>query len=144
MSSKTRRHFLTFFGVMALAGTATVGTQYVLKGVTPIEEIVRKRLGYLTFADGAVEQFAEAMRAAAPERSSLMSRAIADPQKALRALLRRGGAPAAGRVEEQIATEFLLSSDFFQNGADTSKAVSFIAYADPYTSSCSNPLVTLG
>jgi hypothetical protein len=143
MSAETRRQFLMFFGVMTLAATATVGVEILLKGVRPIESIVRTRLSYLTFAEGAVERFAEAVRAVAPKRSSLISRAINDPQKVISALAGRGRALMFDRVDEQRASEFLLSSDFFQNGADTSKVVTFVAYADPYNSSCSNPLVTL-
>jgi hypothetical protein len=40
----------------------------------------------------------------------------------------------------QIYTRFLLSSDFFQNGASEQRTVKYVAFYDPYRSVCSNPL----
>ena len=36
-------------------------------------------------------------------------------------------------------TRFLASTDFFQNGADESRTLHYVAYYDPYVSSCYNP-----
>lgn len=41
----------------------------------------------------------------------------------------------------KLALQFVLSTDFFENGADESKPVSFVAYYDPYMMPCWNPLV---
>ena len=38
-------------------------------------------------------------------------------------------------------TRFLMSTDFFQNGADESRPLRYVAYYDPYVSPCYNPLV---
>lgn len=35
---------------------------------------------------------------------------------------------------------FLLSTDFFQNGADASRPLRYVRYYDPYVSPCYNPL----
>jgi hypothetical protein len=40
----------------------------------------------------------------------------------------------------EIHTRFLLSSDFFRHGADESRRIGYVAFADPYVSICANPL----
>ena len=41
--------------------------------------------------------------------------------------------------EEQIVTKFLLSTNFFHEGADESKPVTYLSYYDPYKMPCQNP-----
>ncbi|MDP6977789.1 MAG: hypothetical protein QF570_04190 [Myxococcota bacterium] len=36
-------------------------------------------------------------------------------------------------------SRFLASTDFFQNGADESRALTYVSYYDPYVSPCYNP-----
>ncbi len=36
-------------------------------------------------------------------------------------------------------SRFLASTDFFQNGADESRALGYVSYYDPYVSPCYNP-----
>jgi hypothetical protein len=47
---------------------------------------------------------------------------------------------ARGEAIEPIASRFLLSTDFFQNGADESRPLRYVTYYDPYRSPCYNPL----
>ena len=54
----------------------------------------------------------------------------------LRALDARGGQPSEGRVREL----FLLSTDFFAQGADERKQLSFVALYDPFLNPCYNPM----
>ncbi|MDM8568602.1 hypothetical protein QUF50_03630 [Thiotrichales bacterium HSG1] len=42
--------------------------------------------------------------------------------------------------EEKIITDFLLSSNFFREGADETKPVKYLFYYDPYQAPCQNPL----
>jgi len=44
--------------------------------------------------------------------------------------------------EERVTTLYLLSSDFFRNGADVSKVVNYVRYYDP-TFACGNPFARL-
>jgi hypothetical protein len=44
--------------------------------------------------------------------------------------------------EERVTTLFLLSSDFFVNGADISRPVSYVGYYDP-ARACGNPFARL-
>ena len=41
--------------------------------------------------------------------------------------------------EERIATKFLMSSNFFREGADDTKPVKYLSYYDPYKMPCQNP-----
>jgi hypothetical protein len=42
-------------------------------------------------------------------------------------------------LEEFTVTLFLLSSDFFENGADLNKPVKYVGLYDPYETGCDNP-----
>lgn len=42
---------------------------------------------------------------------------------------------------EWVFEQYLMSTDFFQNGADESRTVRFVAFYDPYLSPCWNPCV---
>lgn len=44
------------------------------------------------------------------------------------------------RLPEDFYTLYLLSTDFFRLGADESRQVRYVAFADPYVSPCRNPL----
>jgi len=41
--------------------------------------------------------------------------------------------------EERIITKFLLSTNFFREGADETKPVTYLSYYDPYKMPCQNP-----
>lgn len=43
------------------------------------------------------------------------------------------------RLEDNIVSQYLLSTDFFQNGADENRAVKYILFYDPYVTVCRNP-----
>lgn len=47
---------------------------------------------------------------------------------------------ARHRVRHGIVQEFLLSTDFFQNGADAKNKVRYVKLYDPYHNPCYNPL----
>jgi hypothetical protein len=40
-----------------------------------------------------------------------------------------------------IHTQFLLSTDFFQHGADEQRTIHYVGYYDPASTPCHNPLV---
>jgi len=42
-------------------------------------------------------------------------------------------------LRENLASQFLLSTDFFQNGMDESRTVKYGLYYDPYINLCYNP-----
>lgn len=45
------------------------------------------------------------------------------------------------RLEEDLAAQYLLSSDFFEHDADESRTIRYLGYFDPYTRPCINPFV---
>ena len=45
----------------------------------------------------------------------------------------------ASGARDRLVERFLLSTDFFQHGADESRPVRYVTYADPYISPCYNP-----
>ncbi len=45
--------------------------------------------------------------------------------------------------EERVVSSYLLSSDFFVNGADTTRTVRYIGFYDPFHA-CGNPFARLG
>jgi len=46
-------------------------------------------------------------------------------------------------ADTDLYTRFLLSNDFFQNGADESRAMHYVAFYDPYVTACRNPFARL-
>jgi hypothetical protein len=47
-------------------------------------------------------------------------------------------------LSADVYTGFLLSSDFFQGGADESRRVRYVGFYDPSLTPCINPLATFG
>ncbi len=53
--------------------------------------------------------------------------------------LTRHQGPWHPRTSPPPFTRFLASTDFFQNGADETRALTYVRYYDPYASPCYNP-----
>ena len=47
------------------------------------------------------------------------------------------------RFEDRAVSKFLLSTDFFRNGADETRPVKYVAYYNPYKFACGNPFAIL-
>lgn len=110
-----------------------------------IISIIRKKLGYLKIGNSELRKFA------------------ADYQNTFSAR-RKWGSSWAGILspiysvmdiykitpysddfkgfEELTVTTFLLSSDFFRNGADLNREVKYIGLYDPYEQGCENPFAS--
>lgn len=63
-------------------------------------------------------------------------------QRFCRDYLRHVGPPALGGRD--LYSRFLLSSDFFRNGAHEERLVRYVTFYDPYVSACPNPLARFG
>jgi hypothetical protein len=61
-------------------------------------------------------------------------------QRALWHRVRGWGEGSYTRQMDQLATTFLLSTDFFLNDADESQPVHYVMFYHPYVSPCWNPL----
>ena len=46
-------------------------------------------------------------------------------------------------LEEKIARDFLLSTDFFQNGSDVSKPLKYLGLYEPRLRPCTNPFLVV-
>lgn len=89
---------------------------------------LRKEFSYLKLEDDAPERFA---------------RVFVQHDRIGRGLLTRlrGGDMTWQQAElTSMGHRFLLSTDFFLNGADENRPVRFVAYYDPYITPCWNPV----
>ena len=102
--------------------------------------VLQKRLDYLRLDPQGARAFAAdlvARRLLSPMRLKLMG--------AVAPLYMRAGLNGHDRLqetirhgEERVVSSFLMSSDFFVNGADTARIVRYLGLYDPLKA-CSNP-----
>jgi hypothetical protein len=135
-----RRHFI--WGLVAGGSVAALlGLRIGLSSrEAGVIAILRKRLPYLKLDENDLHQFAREFLTKA-EMSPAKLRLIAafaplygrlstSPEHLVARTLRFG--------EERIAARFLLSSDFFTNGADETRVVRYVGFYDPLRA-CGNP-----
>jgi hypothetical protein len=89
--------------------------------LSPAERILG-RFDYMQFEPGAVEAFVRDY-----ERHRGPLRRFVPPRNA----------------QEEVFDRFLLSTDFFLNGADESRRVRYVRFYDPYVNPCWNPCLPL-
>jgi hypothetical protein len=102
--------------------------------------VLRKRLDYLQIDPQGARAFAAdlvSQRLLSPVRLKLIGafaplymRFGLNGHDAVQEIIRHG--------EERVVSNFLLSSDFFVNGADTTRVVRYLGFYDPLKA-CSNP-----
>ena len=133
-----RRTFLVS-GLIAVAGVAG------WRALDSSEEdaiclVIRKRLDYLNLDDTGLKAFSRDLVA-----KNMISGARLRAVSALGVLYT--AVPFTGKNafersvrhgEERIASSYLLSSDFFVNGADSSRIVRYLGFYDPLHA-CGNP-----
>jgi hypothetical protein len=108
--------------------------------------MLRKRLDYLKLDEDGLKAFArDAVKhdIVTPSKRHLL--AVSGP------LYLQFAAPGDGYVgravrhgEERIISAYLLSTDFFTGGADTSRVVRYLGYYDPLNHPCGNPFARIG
>lgn len=137
----TRRAFLATSlgtGVLALAGAYRWRRR---AAPDLIIAILEHRVGYLQIDPRTFAPFAQAYVA----RRERYRRQFADLSVVSGPLqywspyawLARGH--ALRRLEDSVVSHFLLSTDFFQHGADERRAVNYVAFYDPGSTVCRNP-----
>ena len=47
------------------------------------------------------------------------------------------------RLEDNVVTKYLLSTDFFMHGGDESRRVEYLSFYEPRTAPCRNPLANM-
>jgi hypothetical protein len=125
----TRRRFL-LGAVGAFAGGLIGWVSFDDETEDQVVSVLRRDLYYLEIEAGAVEAFAADFRAV---------NGIA-PNGGRQDLLEALG---QNEIDEAIVIMFLLSSDFFRNGAGETRTVRYLAYYDPHKSACGNPFAEL-
>lgn len=139
-----RRQFLTL-GIAGVAGLTGIAAWRFAHGDQEniIVEVVRKRLDYLTLDDQGLRDFARDLvsREILSSTKLRFLDAIGPVYTRLPNLSDFGPLDTLYHGEERIVSFYLLSSDFFQNGADVNKVVRYREYYDPMENPvpCSNP-----
>jgi hypothetical protein len=138
-----RRSLLIGLGIVAAAGVGVVG----IGGVVTEAEIasaVRRRLGVLKIDEAGLHAFAKdqigTLLAKRPTWNRLKTHMRSALTKApvIHYGISTDKRTRRQRLEDNLATVFLLSSDFFWNGADESRLVKYRELYDPMRA-CGNP-----
>ncbi len=133
-----RRAFM-LAGTAALLGAATLRLA-TSSDHSAIIKVIRKKLPYLQLDEAGMRQFAADIARKGIISSfrlhlidaadGLYTARSLDPDSRLGRALRHG--------EDRVITQYLISSDFFINGADKRRIVKYRGYYDPLVA-CSNP-----
>ena len=107
-----------------------------------IISIVRKKLGYLKINKSELKRFASDFQKEMSRKQRIIGSwaGMLGPLYSLVEIYKIS--PISDRFrnfEELVVTTFLLSSDFFRNGADLNRDVKYIALYDPMETGCENP-----
>lgn len=140
------RRKLLGWGAGLAAGTTALYTAYKWRWGEPTEVIVailQRRLGDLAIDATSFDRFAEeyvSFRKDYRRQLSLLSIVSLPFQYVTPYAWFEQGA-ALRRLEDNVVSLYLLSTDFFQHGADERRAVNYVSFYDPYTSVCGNPFL---
>jgi hypothetical protein len=139
---KRRKFLLAGLGVVAVVGAGGIAFG-PMAAESEIVSHVRSRLGFLQLDTPGLEQFARdqvaVLLAKRPTWNrmkyhfmSVFSKSFTRYEHSNDTRSRRQ------RMEDTFASTYLLSSDFFINGADQSRTVKYLAFYDPLRG-CGNP-----
>jgi hypothetical protein len=139
----TRRRFL--LGGLAVVVVAGVGVIGFGPGAAEshIVAAVRRRLGFLKLDEQGLHAFAKdqvsALLAKRPTWNRLKYHYLSMFAKQFTRYNRSNDTRSrTQRMEDNFASTYLLSSDFFINGADESRTVEYVSFYDPLRA-CGNP-----
>ena len=137
----SRRKFLALgagFGMMALYGA------YKWRWGDPTDVVVailKRRVGYLRVEPNTFHTFAKDYLEHKKEYKGELAKlsVVSLPLQFLSPYNWLRSGHALWRLEDNVVSLFLLSTDFFQNNADESRAVKYLSFYDPYIVVCRNP-----
>ena len=141
--NRGRRSLLIGLGIAAAAVVGVVGIGDVVTE-TEIASAVRRRLGTLNLDEAGLHAFAKdqiaTLLAKRPTWRRVKTRLRSALSKApvIHYDISTDKRTRRERLEDNLATVFLLSSDFFWNGADESRVVKYRELYDPMRA-CGNP-----
>ena len=140
-----RRRFL----LLGAGGAAVIATGYGVarwyrgdpKSV--IVAILERRVGYLQVDHASFERFAvKYLETRNEHRRELALMALFSlPYRYVTPypFLKQGH--SLRRLESNVVSRYLLSTDFFEHGADESRSIRYVEFHDPYSTACRNPFV---
>ena len=132
-----RRLFLSALaggGVIAAASVAVLPLSPELR----LKELIRDRLDYLKISDEVLDRFSRDFLADPANHKGYLGTMLYAGQRAVyRPQLFTSKLPLF-RFERIVISAFLMSTDFFHEGANVDRPLSYVAYNDPYTRGCAN------
>jgi hypothetical protein len=133
-----RRYFL-LSGLGALCGI--VGWRFLQSSdESAVIKVLHKRLNYLRLDDAGVRRFARDLMAnrflSSARLRTIDAAGLLYTGLALNAHNKLDDGIRHG--EDRLVTQYLISSDFFANGADETSIVHYVGYFDP-TVGCNSP-----
>jgi hypothetical protein len=138
-----RRLIMGGLGAVGVAGLGAWGLGR-LAFQREIASILHRRLGFLKLDESGVRAFAKDQTNATfnkkiPTWNRLRYHLLASGTSSYKRFYRSADSRSRiGRFEDTLVSTYLLSSDFFWNGADESRRVNYLAYYDP-NRACQNP-----
>jgi len=107
--------------------------------------ILKRRVGYLENEEGSFERFAEEYIVYKDEYREQLGKlsAIAFPFTYVTLYRWLPMGHPIRRLEDNVVTKYLLSTDFFLKGADESRTVKYLSFYEPHLAPCRNPFVNL-
>lgn len=141
-----RRQFLKLSAVAAAAG-AMPGIWLVQSQGKPfLEAMLKEKLSYLDIESGAiprfVDEFIKAKSSWLEFKSGLLGVGL-NVFESVEDIKCTIGEDRFIELEHELAKNFLLSSDFFFNGANESTPVRYVRYYDAFNTACANPFARL-
>ena len=140
-----RRRFLLLAagGTLVIAGGYGVARWYRRDPASVIVAILERRLGYLQVEHGSFERFAakylETREGYRRELELLSLLSLPYRYVTPYPFLKQGH--SLRRLESNVVSRYLLSTDFFEHGADESRSIRYVEFHDPYSTACRNPFV---
>jgi hypothetical protein len=140
---KRRRFLLVGSAIVAVAGLGALGLGRIVTE-SEIASAVRRRLSFLHLDEAGLHSFARdqigTLLAKRPTWKRVQTRLRSALLKPV--VVHYGGSndtrTRRERIEDNLATVYLLSSDFFVHGADESRTVQYVNLYDPMRA-CGNP-----
>ncbi len=138
----TRRKLLALGATSGLAGIYGLYKWHFGDATEVIVTILHRRVGYLRVDTSTFHTFAKdyVVFRKQYERELAKLSALALPLRFMSpyAWLERGH--PYRRLEDNVVSRYLLSTDFFQNGANERTLVKYLSFYDPLLTICRNPL----
>jgi hypothetical protein len=134
-----KRRQLLIAGLAGIGGVLAVSLG-LASAESAIAKAVFKRLGYLQLDEAGVHEFARDLNAhQVVSKGRLRVIDASGPLYTGNALAVHNKVfDAIHHGEDRITTLYLMSSDFFKNGADVNRIVRYLGYYDPVIA-CNNP-----